>query len=125
MSRTPVNAPEFLLKLETAEVELRGQIAPGVWAYGAVRPMGRIRAYTSAGLTPFAGRGAPSEFLLLGHVHVDAAGNATKVEGFNGLEGETWAKGAKDKLAKENKLAAGASVTPMTPLRGCNYTGVR
>jgi len=126
MSKTPApEAPEHLLKLENAEVELRGQIAPGVWAFGAVRPMGRIRAYTSAGLTPFAGRGAPSEFLLLGHAHVDAAGAVTRVEGFNGQEGERWALAAKEKLAADGKLAAGAVVNPKTPLRGCAHTGVR
>jgi hypothetical protein len=119
------DAPEFLLKLESKEIELAAQVAPGVWAFGSVRPMGRIRAYTSAGLTPFAGRGAPSEFLLLGHVHVDAAGLVTKVEGFNGMEGEAWAKTAKVKLDAESKLAPGATVLPMAPLRGCPHTGVR
>ncbi|MEA3201561.1 MAG: hypothetical protein QOE90_2989 [Thermoplasmata archaeon] len=118
-------APEFILKLETKEVEMAMLPGPGVYAFGAVRPMGRIRAYTSAGLTPFAGRGAPSEFLLLGHVHVDANGLVSKVEGFNGQEGEAWAKAAKDKLAAENKLAPGAVVQPMAPLRGCAYTGIR
>jgi hypothetical protein len=122
---TQPQAPEFILKLETKEVELAAAPAPGVYAFGAVRPMGRIRAYTSGSLTPFAGRGAPSEFLLLGHVHVDAKGLVAKLEGFNGQEGEAWAKSARDKLAAENKLAPGALVQVTAPLRGCAYTGIR
>jgi hypothetical protein len=118
-------APDFVHKLEDKDVELAHLPGPNVFAFGAVRPMGRIRAYTSAGLTPFAGRGAPSEFLLLGHVHVDEQGLVSRVEGFNGQEGERWAKAAKEKLAAEGKLAPNAVVTPLTPLRSCVYTGIR
>lgn len=117
--------PTFLLDVETKDVKLMGSVAPGVYAYGQVRPMGRIRAYSAAGLTPFAGRGAPSEFHLLGHVHVDAAGKAARVEGFNGAEGERWAKAAKEKLTTAALLAEGATVVPLTPLRACPHTGVR
>lgn len=118
-------APEHVMKLETKDVELAAIPGPGVYAFGAVRPMGRIRAYTSGSLTPFAGRGAPSEFLLLGHVHVDAAGLVTKLEGFNGQEGENWAIQAKAKLAGDGKLAPNAVVLPKAPLRGCTHTGIR
>jgi hypothetical protein len=117
--------PTFLLDVETKDVKLLGSVAPGVYAYGQVRPMGRIRAYSAAGLTPFAGRGAPSEFHLLGHVHVDAGGKASRVEGFNGAEGERWAKAAKEKLTSTGMLAEGATVQPLTPLRTCAHTGVR
>ncbi|GEM_PF-6048339 len=118
-------APAFISSLEDKEIVLAHLPAANVYAFGALRPMGRIRAYTSAGLTPFAGRGAPSEFLLLGHVHVDAAGLVSKVEGFNGQEGERWAKAAKEKLAAAGKLASNAVVTPLTPLRACAHTGIR
>ena len=120
-----IDAPEFLLSLEEKEVKLMGLAAPNVYAFGQNRPLGRIRAYTSAGLQPFAGRGLPSEFHLLGHVHVDPAGAVLKVEGFNGAEGERWAKAAETKLRAQNLLPAGAEVRPMTPLRGCAHTGVR
>lgn len=115
-----------LKRLEHEEAKLQGAVAPGVYAYGANRPMGRIRSYSAAGLTPFAGRGAQSEFLLLGHVHVDAANLITRVEGFNGQEGERWAKAADVKLkAAPELLAPDAKITPLTPLRGCPHTGVR
>ena len=117
--------PTFLIDVETKDVKLLGSVAPGVYAYGQVRPMGRIRAYSAAGLTPFAGRGAPSEFHLLGHVHVDPAGKAARVEGFNGAEGERWAKAAKEKLTATGMLGEGATVQPLTPLRSCPHTGVR
>lgn len=118
-------ALETFRELELADIKHLGEIVPGVHAYGAKRPMGRIRAYTSAGLTPFAGRGAPSEVLLLGHVHVDAKGRASVIEGFNGAEGERWAKRAEELLTKADLLAPEARVTPFTPLRGCAHTGVR
>lgn len=122
---TKPDAPPFLLSLEEKEVKLVGLAAPGVYAFGQNRPMGRIRAYTSAGLQPFAGRGLPSEFHLLGHVHVDADGAVQKVEGFNGAEGERWAKAAEGKLKAQGLLPPGAEVRPLTPLRGCAHTGVR
>jgi len=117
--------PAFLDALETKDVKCQGTVGPNVYAFGDVRPMNRIRAYTSAGLSPFAGRGNPVEFLLLGHVHVDAAGKVERVEGFNGAEGERWAKEAKERLAKTDVLAANASITPMTPLKQCQFTGFR
>lgn len=117
--------PAFLDALETKDVKLKGIVGPSVYAFGDVRPMNRIRAYTSAGLSPFAGRGNPSEFLLLGHVHVDANGKVDRVEGFNGQEGERWAKEAKERLAKADALASNAVVTPMMPLKQCPYTGFR
>lgn len=126
MSRGPrVAGPPLLTELEHAEVFYRGEIAPGVHIFGAERPMGRIRAYTSAGLQPFGGRGNPSEFLLLGHVHVLPDAKVTRVEGFNGQEGEKWAKQAHEKLAKKDALADNAVVTYFTPLRNCAHTGVR
>lgn len=117
--------PAFLDTIETRDAKLKGTVAPNVYAYGDVRPMNRIRAYTSAGLSPFAGRGNPTEFLLLGHVHVDAQGKVSRVEGFNGLEGETWAKQAGDKLAKAGVLADKAVVQPLMPLKLCPHTGFR
>lgn len=121
-----VAGPPLLLELEDKEAKYRGEIAPGVHIFGAERPMGRIRAYSSAGLTPFGGRGAPSEFLLMGHVHMAPDGERVlRVEGFNGVEGEKWAKQAHEKLAKKDALATNATLTAFTPLRTCNYTGVR
>lgn len=117
--------PAFLDALETKDVKCKGIVGPNVYAFGDVRPMNRIRAYTSAGLSPFAGRGNPSEFLLLGHIHVDEDGKVSRVEGFNGAEGERWAKEAKERLTKSDSLAEGASVTPMTPLKHCQFTGFR
>lgn len=126
MSRGPRPAPPPSLDgIETKEATYAGEIAPGVHVFGATRPMGRIRAYSAAGLAPFPGRGAPSEFLLLGHVHLDGEGKATRVEGFNGAEGERWAKEARDKLASRGGLAADAAVTPLAPLRSCPHTGIR
>lgn len=116
--------PELLKRLEVAEGKLQGLIAPGVYAYGSNRPMGRIRSYSAAGLTPFAGRGAQQEFHLVGHVHFDGDGKVLKVEGFNGAEGERWAKQAHEKLKNEGQLAAGATLEPMKPLRGCPQTGI-
>lgn len=117
--------PAFLLAVETADAKLQAEIAPGVYAYGSVRPMGRIRAYSTAGLSPFAGRGAPSEFMLVGHIHVGADGKVARVEGFNGGEGERWAKAAKEKLLKTDSLGEKAVVQPMMPLRQCAHTGIR
>jgi len=117
--------PAFLETLETKDTKIRGVVGPNVYAFGDVRPMNRIRAYTSAGLTPFAGRGNPTEFLLLGHVHVDAEGKVSRVEGFNGQEGEKWAKLAGEKLAKAGVLAEKAVVQPLTPLKSCQFTGFR
>ena len=117
--------PAYLEAVETKESKLHGVVGPNVYAFGDVRPMNRIRAYTSAGLSPFAGRGNPTEFLLLGHIHVDAAGKVSRVEGFNGLEGEKWAKEAKERLAKLDALAADAVVQPLMPLKLCPHTGFR
>lgn len=117
--------PAFLEGIETRDVKLKGLVGPNVYAFGDLRPMNRIRAYTSAGLSPFAGRGNPSEFLLLGHVHLDASGKVVRVEGFNGGEGERWAKEASEKLAKAGALAQTASVQPITPLKSCSFTGFR
>lgn len=117
--------PAFLLGLETKDVKLMGAVAQDVYAFGQVRPMGRIRAYSAAGLAPFAGRGAPSEFHLVGHVHLDAQGKVSRIEGFNGAEGERWAKASKDKLTPTGMLAEGAATVPLTPLRGCPHTGIR
>ena len=121
----PAARPSFLESVETKDVKLKTTVAPNVYAYGDVRPMNRIRAYTSAGLTPFAGRGNPTEFLLLGHIHVDADGKVSRVEGFNGQEGEKWAKMAGEKLQKEGALAEKAVVQPLTPLKQCPHTGFR
>ena len=117
--------PAFLDAIETKDVKLKGIVGPSVYAFGDVRPMNRIRAYTSAGLSPFAGRGNPTEFLLLGHVHVDADGKVERVEGFNGAEGERWAKEAKERLTKADALAPNAVIIPTTPLKQCPYTGFR
>lgn len=117
--------PEYLLKLEDKDSKMYSEIAPNVFAFGQVRPMGRIRAYSSAGLSPFGGRGAPSEFHLLGHVHVDSEGKVARIEGFNGAEGERWAKGAQVKLTAAGAMGEKAVVTPFTPLKGCAHTGVR
>lgn len=122
---TKIDAPPFLFTLEEKEVKLLGLVGPNVWAFGQSRPLGRIRSYTSAGLGPFAGRGLPSEIHLLGHVHMDDAGKVAKVEGFNGREGESWAKKARDRLTKEGALAEGAVIIPAAPLRGCTFTGIR
>ena len=117
---------KLLRDLEDKEAKHQGEIAPRVHAFGAMRPMGRIRTYSSAGLSPFAGRGAQSEFHLLGHVHLDAASNlVARVEGFNGAEGERWAKAAFEKLRAMQGLALGATVQGLTPLRNCQYTGIR
>lgn len=117
--------PTFLDTLETKETKLQGLVGPNTYAFGDVRPMNRIRAYTSAGLGPFAGRGNPTEFLLLGHVHVDAEGKVLRVEGFNGQEGERWAKLAGERLTKAGLLPTGAVVQPVTPLKQCQFTGFR
>jgi hypothetical protein len=117
--------PAFLDALETKDVKLKGVVGPSVYAFGDVRPMNRIRAYTSAGLSPFAGRGNPTEFLLLGHIHVDADGKVDRIEGFNGQEGERWAKEARERLAKTDALASNATLIPTTPLKQCPYTGFR
>lgn len=121
----PPGPPPFLLALEEKEVKLIGLVGANCYAFGQNRPLGRIRAYTSAGLGPFAGRGMPSEMHLLGHVHLDEEGRVSRLEGFNGAEGERWAKGARERLVKEGVLAPGAVVTPLTPLRGCPFTGIR
>jgi hypothetical protein len=118
-------APDYLQTLETKDAEFQKEVAPGVFAFGAFRPMGRIRAYSAAGLTPFAGRGSQNEFLLIGHVHVDAENKISKVEGFNGLEGERWAKSANEKAVAAALLAPGALVQPKAALRGCPHTGIR
>lgn len=125
MSATADGLREILKGLEQAESKLQREVAPGVHAFGAVRPMGRIRSYTSAGLAPFAGRGAQSEFLLLGHIHVDAEGHVKRVEGFNGPEGERWAKAAHEKLKATGQLAPDATLQALTPLRNCPHTGIR
>lgn len=118
-------APDFLQTIETKDIEFHKEVAPGVFSFGAFRPMGRIRAYSAAGLTPFAGRGSQNEFLLVGHVHTDPMGKVSKLEGFNGLEGERWVKASNEKLGKAGLLAEGALVTPKTALRGCPHTGIR
>lgn len=118
-------APDYLHTLDTKDAEFHKEVAPGVFAYGSFRPMGRIRAYSAAGLTPFAGRGSQSEFLLIGHVHTDPMGKISKLEGFNGLEGERWVKQAHEKATKAGLLAEGATATPKTALRGCPHTGIR
>lgn len=131
--RISVNAPkadgdslvEALKRLEHAESKFQGPIAPGVYAYGSHRPMGRIRSYSAAGLTPFAGRGMQHEFHLVGHIHVDDQGRVLRVEGFNGQEGERWAKQAHEKLKTSSGLAEGATVEPTKALRGCAHTGIR
>lgn len=116
---------KMLRDLEHEDSKHQVEIAPGVHAFGAMRPMGRIRTYSSAGLAPFAGRGAQSEFLLLGHVHVNGEGQVTRVEGFNGAEGERWAKQAFEKLKVTRGLAEGATYQGLTPLRNCQHTGIR
>lgn len=113
------------MTLEDKESKYQGEIAERVYAFGAQRPMGRIRAYTSAGLQPFGGRGAPSEFHLLGHIHLDKDGKVTRVEGFNGLEGEAWAKQAHVKLVSKNALSIDAVVQPLAPLKACPHTGIK
>jgi hypothetical protein len=118
-------APDWLQTLDTKDAEFQKEVAPGVFAFGSFRPMGRIRAYSAAGLTPFAGRGSQSEFLLIGHAHIDAANKITKLEGFNGLEGERWVKQAHEKAIKAGLLAPGATATGKTALRGCPHTGIR
>lgn len=121
----PAARPSFLEAVETKESKLHAVVGPNVYAFGDVRPMNRIRAYTSAGLSPFAGRGNPTEFLLLGHIHVDANGKVSRVEGFNGQEGEKWAKEAKERLTKLDALAPDAVVQPLMPLKQCPHTGFR
>ena len=116
---------KLLRELDHGEAKHQGEIAPRVHAYGSVRPMGRIRSYTSAGLAPFAGRGAQSEFHLLGHIHITPEGTVQRVEGFNGQEGERWAKQAADKLRASKMLTPDAVVQPLTPLRACAATGIR
>lgn len=124
MAQDGVTINDRLRALEDGEAKLRGEIAPTVYAFGAVRPLGRIRAYTSAGLGPFAGRGMPSEFMLLGHVHVDAAGLIVRIEGFNGPEGERWAKKAADVAKAKGLVATDVKVQAATPLRACQHTGI-
>jgi hypothetical protein len=117
---------KMLRDLENAEVKHHGEVGPRAHAFGANRPMGRIRTYSSAGLAPFAGRGAQSEFHLLGHVHLDAAESlVVRVEGFNGAEGERWAKQAFEKLKTMQALAPNATLSALTPLRNCAQTGIR
>lgn len=120
-----VTLVDKLRLLEDSEAKLRDQVAPGVYAFGAVRPLGRIRAYTSAGLGPFAGRGMPSEFLLLGHLHLGSDGRVQRVEGFNGPDGEKWAKQAGDRAKAQDMADEKMVVVPLTPLRGCPHTGIR
>lgn len=116
---------EVLRTLEWDDVKHVGSVGPGVHAFGAKRPMNRIRAHSSAGLGPFAGRGTPSEVQLFGHVHVDGKGAITRVEGFNGAEGERWAKRAHAHLEETGALGPNAELVAFTPLRACPYTGVR
>ena len=120
-----VTLADKLRLLEDSEAKLRGEVAPGVFAFGALRPMGRIRAYTSAGLGPFAGRGMPNEILLLGHVHFAPDGSIARVEGFNGPDGEKWAKQASDRAKAQGIAADKMVVQPLTPLRSCPHTGIR
>src|SRR5207248_2558904 len=114
----------MLQDLEDSEAKHHGEVAPRVHAFGANRPMGRIRTYSSAGLSPFAGRGAQTEFHLLGHVHLEG-GLVARVEGVNGAEGERWAKQAFEKLKTIQGLAPGATLQAATPLRNCPSTGIR
>lgn len=107
----------------TGEVEYLGEMAPGVHAYGITQAMGRVRAYQTAGLGPFAGRGLPQEKLLVGHIHTDSNGKVTHIEGFNGGSGERFAHAARDVLHQAGLLTPETAVEPTKGLRLCPYTG--
>ena len=55
----------------------------------------------------------------------EGAGKAARVEGFNGAEGERWAKQAAEKLKANGGTAEGFVVEALKPLRGCAHTGIR
>lgn len=120
-----MDTPALLKFLELADAKLQLEVGPNVFAFGAKRALGRIRAYSSAGLQPFAGRGMPTEFHLLGHAHFSPEGKLLRIEGFNGQEGERWARNAEAKLKAEGILPEDCVVQPAAPLRGCAFTGVR
>ncbi|HWG90562.1 MAG TPA: hypothetical protein VNZ52_06885 [Candidatus Thermoplasmatota archaeon] len=89
--------------------------------------MSRVRSYQTNVLNPIGGRGNPTEVVLIGHLHTDAAGKVTRVEGFlgSGMEGKAWAESAYRTLEGAGLLAAGAELNSETPLRGCPHAGLR
>lgn len=95
-----------------------GQVAPGAHAYGSRQAMHRTRAYHAAVLEPIAARGLPQEVLLLGHVH-EKDGKVTRIEGFNGAEGQRWAERARVEIEKAGLLGEGVVFNATTPLRDC------
>lgn len=109
---------DLLPKLAFEHLSYLKEVAPGTHAYGMRQAMHRVRSYTTASLGPFAGRGAPQEVLLMGHLHVEA-GLVKRIEGFNGQEGLRWAERAKKEIEKAGLLAPGFELKPMTPLQGC------
>jgi len=98
------------------------EVKPGIHAFGADRPMSRVRSYQTKGLPGMAGRGMSREFLLLAHVHVDAARKVTLIEGFNGGEGQRAAEAIRAALAQAG-LAEGARFEPTQPLKACPASG--
>lgn len=118
---------DVLPTLARVPVKYIREVAPGVHAFGSMQPMSRVRAYQTNVLSPIGGRGSPTEVVLVGHVHADAAGRVQKVEGFigAGAEGREWARGAFDALQKAGLLAEGAVLNAECPSNGCPYGNVR
>lgn len=109
---------DVLKRLSFGELVYLGEVGPGTFAYASRQAMHRVRAYHAAVLTPHAGRGPPQELLLVGHLHT-SDGQVTRVEGFNGQEGQRWAERARDELAKSGLLPADAAIVLSQPLRDC------
>lgn len=101
-----------------------GEVRPGIHVFGADRPMSRVRAYQTKMLPGMIGRGFSQEFHLVAHVHVDAAGLVTLIEGFNGQEGARATTSLKVALEKAG-LAASARVVAEQALKACPATGFR
>lgn len=114
---------DVLPRLAFAPAKYLGEVGPGVHAFGSLQPMSRVRAYQTSVLNPIGGRGSPSETLLFGHLHTDAAGLVAVVESFiaAGVEGKRWAEAAHAELQREGLLAPGAQLRLDTPSRGCAY----
>ncbi|MHB8586132.1 MAG: hypothetical protein ACYDDF_09915 [Thermoplasmatota archaeon] len=110
---------DVLVELEDDEADYRGEVAPGVHVFAANRPMSRVRAHQTASVTPLGGRGAPSEVVLLAHVHEDRGGMVAIVEGFNGAEGEKLAGRLGRELSERGLMPPGAAMRPSVPLRMC------
>lgn len=112
-------------KAALGDVRYVGEGPKGVHVYVIVQPMGRVRAYQSAGLAPAAARGSPQEQLLVGHVHSDDAGKVLRIEGFNGREGEKFTEAARKSFEGAGLTTPETTIEPTKPLKACAYTGFR